>query len=85
MRLFRTFVNMNIAIYSAFISPTSIAYIKNVVDYLNRNNHKYILIDSLKKYLGKESKKYSYFNENQKLDQKVEGPGQFLKHYSPNI
>ena len=39
---------MNIAVYSAFISPTSIAYIKNVVDYLNRNNHEFILIDSLR-------------------------------------
>ena len=58
---------MNIAVYSAFISQTSIAYIKNVVDYLNRNNHKYILIDSLEKYLGKENKKYSHFNDNQKL------------------
>ena len=72
MCLFRTFVIMNIAVYSAFISPTSIAYIKNVVDYLNRNNHKYILINSLEKYLGKENKKYSYFNDNQKLDEKVD-------------
>jgi len=79
---------MNIAVYSAFISPTSIAYIKNVVDYLNRNNHEFILIDSLKKYLGKESKKYSYFNDNQKLDEKVDflfsvgGDGTMLRSIS---
>ena len=79
---------MNIAVYSAFISPTSIAYIKNVVDYLNRNNHEFILIDSLKKYLGKESKKYSYFNDNQKLDEKVDflfsvgGDGTLLRSIS---
>ncbi len=79
---------MNIAVYSAFISPTSIAYIKNVVDYLNRNNHKYILIDSLEKYLGKESKKHSYFNDNQKLDEKVDflfsvgGDGTLLRSIS---
>ena len=79
---------MNIAVYSAFISPTSIAYIKNVVDYLNRNNHEFILIDSLEKYLGKESKKYSYFNDNQKLDEKVDflfsvgGDGTLLRSIS---
>ena len=79
---------MNIAVYSAFISPTSIAYIKNVVDYLNRNNHKYILINSLEKYLGKENKKYSYFNDNQKLDEKVDflfsvgGDGTLLRSIS---
>ena len=79
---------MNIAIYSAFISPTSIAYIKNVVDYLNRNNHEFILIDSLEKYLGKESKKYSYFNDDQKLDEKVDflfsvgGDGTLLRSIS---
>ena len=79
---------MNIAVYSAFISQTSIAYIKNVVDYLNRNNHKYILIDSLKKYLGEESKKYSYFNDDQKLDEKVDflfsvgGDGTLLRSIS---
>jgi len=86
--LFRTFVIMNIAVYSAFISPTSIAYIKNVVDYLNRNNHKYILISSLEKYLGTENKKYSYFNDNQKLDEKVDflfsvgGDGTLLRSIS---
>ncbi len=79
---------MNIAVYSAFISPTSISYIKNVVDYLNRNNHKYILINSLEKYLGKENKKYSYFNDNQKLDEKVDflfsvgGDGTLLRSIS---
>ena len=79
---------MNIAVYSAFISPTSIAYIKNVVDYLNRNNHEFILIDSLKNYLGKESKKYSYFNDNQKLDEKIDflfsvgGDGTMLRSIS---
>lgn len=62
---------MNIAIYSAFLSPTSINYIKTVVEYLNRNNHQFILIDSLKKYLDKEGKQYSYFKDDQVLDKKI--------------
>ena len=62
---------MNIAIYSAFLSPTSINYIKTVVEYLNRNNHQFILIDSLKKYLDKEGKQDSYFKDDQVLDKKI--------------
>ncbi len=62
---------MNIAIYSAFLSPTSINYIKTVVEYLNRNNHQFILINSLKKYLDKEGKQYSYFKDDQVLDKKI--------------
>lgn len=62
---------MNIAIYSAFLSPTSINYIKTVVEYMNRNNHHFILIDSLKKYLDKEGKQYSYFKDDQVLDKKI--------------
>lgn len=62
---------MNIAIYSAFLSPTSINYIKTVVEYLNRNNHQFILIDSLKKYLDNEGKQYSYFKDDQVLDKKI--------------
>ena len=62
---------MNIAIYSAFLSPTSVNYIKTVVEYLNRNNHQFILIDSLKKYLDKEGKQYSYFKDDQVLDKKI--------------
>ena len=62
---------MNIAIYSAFLSPTSINYIKTVVEYLNRNNHQFILINSLKKYLDKEGKQYSYFKDDQILDKKI--------------
>ena len=62
---------MNIAIYSAFLSPTSINYIKTVVEYLSRNNHQFILINSLKKYLDKEGKQYSYFKDDQVLDKKI--------------
>jgi NAD+ kinase len=62
---------MNIAIYSAFLSPTSVNYIKTVVEYLNRNNHQFILIDSLKKYFDKEGKQYSYFKDDQVLDKKI--------------
>ena len=79
---------MYIAIYSAFFSSTSIAYIKTVVDYLNSNNHKFILIDRLKKYLEKDGRKYSYFNDNQVLDKKVDflfsvgGDGTLLRSIS---
>ena len=79
---------MYIAIYSAFFSSTSIAYIKTVVDYLNSNNHKFILIDRLKKYLEKDGEKYSYFNDNKVLDKKVDflfsvgGDGTLLRSIS---
>ena len=79
---------MYIAIYSAFFSSTSIAYIKTVVDYLNSNNHKFILIDRLKKYLEKDGGKYYYFNDNQVLDKKVDflfsvgGDGTLLRSIS---
>ena len=79
---------MYIAIYSAFFSSTSIAYIKTVVDYLNSNNHKFILIDRLKKYLEKDGRKYSYFNDNKVLDKKVDflfsvgGDGTLLRSIS---
>ncbi len=79
---------MYIAIYSAFFSPTSIAYIRTVIDYLKRHNHKFILIDRLEKYLDKEEKQYSYFNDNQVLDEKVDflfsvgGDGTLLRSIS---
>ena len=57
---FNTFM-MNIAIYSAFYSTTSITYIKSVIDYLEENKHDFILVDRLKKHLGSEASKYNYY------------------------
>ena len=63
---------MYIAIYSAFFSPTSITYIKSVIEYLTNYDHKFILVDRLEKYLGKEAAKYSFFKEDQAIKEKVD-------------
>ena len=63
---------MHIAIYSAFFSPTSIAYIKTVIEYLNANDHQFILVDRLKKHLGEEGESYNYFKDDVALEKKVD-------------
>ena len=63
---------MHIAIYSAFFSPTSIAYIKTVIEYLNANDHQFILVDRLKKHLGEEGETYDYFKDDVALEKKVD-------------
>ena len=79
---------MNIAIYSAFYSKTSITYIKSVIDYLEENKHIFILVDRLKKHLGSESDKYNYFKDDEVLSQKVDflfsvgGDGTLLRSIS---
>ena len=50
---------MNIAIYSAFYSTTSITYIKSVINYLEEKKHVFILVDRLKKHIGSEADKYN--------------------------
>ena len=54
---------MHIAIYSAFFSPTSITYIKTVIEYLSANGHHFLLVDRMKKHLGQEGEKYTYFTD----------------------
>ena len=63
---------MNIAIYSAFYSKTSITYIKSVIDYLEENKHGFILVDRLKKHLGSEASKYNYYKDDKPLNQKID-------------
>jgi NAD+ kinase len=63
---------MYIAIYSAFISPTSIAYIKTVIDYLNANQHDFILVDRLRKHLNDKGAAYKYFKDDQVIEEKVD-------------
>lgn len=63
---------MHIAIYSAFFSPTSIAYIKTVIEYLNANDHQFILVDRLKKHLGEEGETFDYFKDDVALEKKVD-------------
>jgi NAD+ kinase len=63
---------MYIAIYSAFISPTSIAYIKTVIDYLNANQHDFILVDRLRKHLDDKGAAYKYFKDDQVIEEKVD-------------
>ena len=63
---------MYIAIYSAFFSPTSIAYIKTVIDYLNANQHDFILVDSLRKHLDDKGAAYKYFKDDQVIEEKVD-------------
>ena len=63
---------MYIAIYSAFISPTSIAYIKTVIDYLNTNQHDFILVDRLRKHLDDKGAAYKYFKDDQVIEEKVD-------------
>jgi len=79
---------MNIAIYSAFYSKTSITYIKSVIDYLEENKHGFILVDRLKKYLGSEASKYNYYKDDKPLNQKIDfvfsvgGDGTLLRSIS---
>ncbi len=79
---------MRIAIYSAFFSPTSIAYIKTVIDYLSANDYHFLLVDRLKKHLGQEGEKYTYFPEDVTLEEKVDflfsvgGDGTLLRSIS---
>lgn len=63
---------MYIAIYSAFFSPTSIAYIKTVIDYLNANQHDFILVDRLRKHLNDKGAAYNYFKDDQVIEEKVD-------------
>ena len=63
---------MYIAIYSAFFSPTSIAYIKMVIDYLNANQHYFILVDRLRKHLNDKVAAYKYFKDAQVIEEKVD-------------
>lgn len=63
---------MYIAIYSAFFSPTSIAYIKTVIDYLNVNQHDFILVDRLRKHLNDKGAAYKYFKDDQVIEEKVD-------------
>ena len=79
---------MNIAIYSAFYSTTSITYIKSVIDYLEENKHDFILVDRLKKHLGSEADKYNYYKDDKPLNQKIDfvfsvgGDGTLLRSIS---
>ncbi len=79
---------MYIAIYSAFLSTTSIAYIKTLIDFLKKNKHKFIILDRLKKHLGKQGGKYFYFKDDQILEEKVDflfsvgGDGTILRSIS---
>lgn len=79
---------MNIAIYSAFYSKTSITYIKSVIDYLEENKYDFILVDRLKKHLGSEASKYNYYNDDKPLNQKIDfvfsvgGDGTLLRSIS---
>ena len=63
---------MRIAIYSAFFSPTSITYIKTVIEYLSANGHHFLLVDRMKKHLGQEGEKYTYFTDNVTLEENVD-------------
>ena len=79
---------MYIAIYSAFLSTTSITYIKTLIDLLKKNKHKFIILDRLKKHLGKDGEKYFYFKDDQILEEKVDflfsvgGDGTILRSIS---
>ena len=63
---------MRIAIYSAFFSPTSITYIKPVIEYFSANGHHFLLVDRMKKHVGQEGEKYTYFTDNVTLEENVD-------------
>ncbi len=79
---------MYIAIYSAFFSPTSLALVKKVIEYLDTHQHKFILLDRLQKPLGDNTNQYNYFNDDAKLDEPVDflfsigGDGTLLRSIS---
>ena len=75
---------MHIAIYSAFFSPTSIAYIKTVIEYLRCKWSSFTFGRSLKKHLGQEGDKYltlttSHSEENVDFLFSVGGDGTLLR------
>ena len=63
---------MNIAIYSAFFSPETLTYIKTVIEYLETHHHTIVLVDRLKKHLGEDQERYSYFDDNEILKSNID-------------
>jgi NAD+ kinase len=63
---------MHIALYSAFFSEETLQYVKATVTFLESHGHRIILVQRLKKHLGEQGNNYSYFDEELKLDPKVD-------------
>ena len=63
---------MNIAIYNAFFSPDTLAYVKTVVSYLEEHGHQIIIIDRLKKHFGENQDHYHYFSDNKVLKEDID-------------
>lgn len=64
---------MYIAIYSAYFNEESLKYVREVIGYLNKLNHRIILVDRFKKYLEEDAhEKYTFFNSNEAIDPEVD-------------
>ena len=63
---------MYIAIYSAFYNLESLKYIRDVIEYLDKAQHRITIVDRLKKHLAEELyQKHEFFNSNAPLDSEV--------------
>ena len=63
---------MYIALYSAFFSEETLQYVKATIDYLDNHGHRFTIIHRLKKQLDSESPDYSYYNEEEQLDDSID-------------
>ena len=63
---------MYIALYNAFFTEETLQYVKATVNFLELHGHQFTLVNRLKKFLGSKASRYSYFDEEQKLDKDVD-------------
>ena len=62
---------MNIAIYNAFFSSETLAYVKTLVSYLEDHGHQFIIVDRLRKHFGENQDRYRYFSDNEALKEDI--------------
>ncbi|MEK9612458.1 MAG: NAD kinase [Flavobacteriaceae bacterium] len=72
---------MKIAIFSSFFSPQTVSYVRSVIDYLEKKEHSFILVDRFKEYLDGS---HVYFNNHQSIKEvdflfSVGGDGTLLR------
>ena len=63
---------MHIALYNAFFSKETLQYVKTTKNFLELHELSFTLVNRLEKFLGSEATRYTYFDEEQKLDKDVD-------------
>jgi NAD+ kinase len=72
---------MKIAIFSSFFSPLTVSYVRSVIDYLEKKEHSFILVDHFKEYFDSS---YVYFKDHESIKEvdflfSVGGDGTLLR------